>query len=256
MPPAGPLRGWSRRDGRRLTLTFSTSKPAVIDCRRDVAHRLGPTAPARRGVRVVVSALALLGIAVALGWAIFTGRPQTGQVDAPPTGPMDATPTAHVDASGQPTAEPTVSSELSASAAPSATLGLAWPPAGEVGYRVSGRVWAVSAVNDLIIRSGPGAEYPAVGQLDEGDIALVLIGRWDRTGSRSQRMVSSASQTSVRRGIGTCSARRPRGRPTSRRSAGWPRTAAPTWRTAWARSMNTCRTREGTDRWSSYRTTA
>ena len=124
------------------------------------------------GIGVVVGAIALLGVAVVIGWGTFAPRLETGQ-----TGP---TPTPSVASSSEPTPEVLPSSEPTQSAAPSASAspepGLPWPPVGEPGYRVAGILWVVSAVDDLNVRSGPGEEYDVIGQLDAGDVALVPSG--------------------------------------------------------------------------------
>lgn len=124
------------------------------------------------GVGVIVAALTLVGVAVVLGFAIFERPPQIGQPDATASAPAEP--------SNQPTAEPSASSEPTATPTPTAaapaTPGLAWPPVGEPGYHVSWRLWVVSTVDDLNIRSGPGPEHPAVGQLDAGDLAFVMDG--------------------------------------------------------------------------------
>lgn len=119
-------------------------------------------------VGVAASAVALIGVAVALGWAIFSGQP--------PTGDVEASPTASSDPSSQASVSMSASSGPTASAASTAVPGLGWPPVGEAGYYVSGSLWAVSAVNELNPRSGPGTGYAAVGQLNAGDLALVMDG--------------------------------------------------------------------------------
>jgi len=49
-----------------------------------------------------------------------------------------------------------------------------WPPEADGGTFLFSSIWAVSTVNDLNIRSGPGTGNPSVGQLDMGDLVLVL----------------------------------------------------------------------------------
>lgn len=124
--------------------------------------------PRAAGVGITASAVAILGIAVVVGWAMFSGLQSTADVEA--------TPTASSGASGEASASTPGSSGPAALAVPTAIPGLGWPPVGEAGYYVSGSLWAVSAVNDLNIRSGPGTEYTAKGQLDAGDLALVTDG--------------------------------------------------------------------------------
>lgn len=136
--------------------------------------RLGAWARTHRravGIGITVAALALFGVAVVLGLAVFSRSPQVGQPDA--TASVSPTP------STQPTAEPSASAEPTATpaASPGPTPEVAWPPVGNPdGAMVSGELWVVSMVNDLNIRSGAGPEFAALGQLDAGDIALLMDG--------------------------------------------------------------------------------
>ncbi len=152
--------------------------------------RLEPAAPpASRGARVtewirrhrratgtgaVVVALALSGVAFALGYARL-GRA------APISRPaVTASSSLEADASTTPVPSDSEAPSASASAAPSATIDLAfaWPPVGVRGGDLSGtyNVWAVIDVDDLSVRSGPGPDHDVVGQLDSGDLVLTPYG--------------------------------------------------------------------------------
>jgi hypothetical protein len=118
------------------------------------------------GVGTVVSALTLIAIAVAIGWALFSRGPETGQISPSPS----------VDSSSRPSVATTQSTEPEPSVAPSVYPAMAWPPQATGGTFLFGSIWAVATVNDLNIRSGPGTSNTSIGQLDMGDLALVLEG--------------------------------------------------------------------------------
>ncbi|MDH5284838.1 MAG: SH3 domain-containing protein, partial [Gemmatimonadota bacterium] len=120
--------------------------------------------PRFAGFGITVSAIALLGIALALGWAVFSDPPQAAEADPTPTPTLTASPRTSAPS------EPSMDSSASASPAPSK----APPPPG--GTFLYSSVWAVSTVNGLNVRSGPGIEHPSVGRLDAGDLALVIEG--------------------------------------------------------------------------------
>src|ERR1700752_4069667 len=104
------------------------------------------------GVGTVISALALIAIAVAIGWALLSRGPETGQIFPSPS----------ADSSSRPSvAAP--SFEPEPSAAPSVPPALERPPQPTGGTFLFGSIWAVATVNDLTIRSGPGTSNASIG---------------------------------------------------------------------------------------------
>ncbi len=120
--------------------------------------------PRAAGLGIAVSALALFAIALGLGWAIFTDRLPAAEVGPTPTPGLTASP--GTSASSEPSTDP------SASAGPTTSE----PPVPPGGTFLYSSIWAVSTVNGLNVRSGPGVEHPSVGRLDAGDLALVIEG--------------------------------------------------------------------------------
>ena len=125
--------------------------------------------PRLLGASVIVAALALAGIAVIIATTLFSTVPVAGEVDPTPSPSASAAPSA--TASAQPSASPA----LSASAEPTPVAGPQWPPVGDPTMEnLLPPMWTVAVVNELNIRSGPGTEHPAIGQMNAGDIAKVL----------------------------------------------------------------------------------
>jgi hypothetical protein len=132
--------------------------------------------PRAVGIGITASALAILGIAVLVGWAMVSGLPATAQ--ASPSSDTSANTPSNI-----PTTAP--GSPLATYlATPTATAPMNWPPPVDaVLPNYSPFFWAVSAVNKLNVRSGPGTEHPVVAQLNAGDLVLVTapgaIGGWN-----------------------------------------------------------------------------
>lgn len=105
------------------------------------------------GIGVVVSALALLGIAAALGWAVLSGQQ--------PLGETDATPTVQPTLSSQPTDRP-----------PSSTT-----PTGSPGPPEALRIdtIAVTLVDDLSVRDGPSTSGARLGVLGPAGEAVFVV---------------------------------------------------------------------------------
>ncbi len=125
--------------------------------------------PRLLGASVIVAALALVGVAFILATTLFSGVPVAGAPD--PT----ATPTPRGTPAASASPEPSDSAAPSGSPAATPLAGPPWPPVADpdVGFLLP-PMWAVSVVNDLNVRSGPGAEFPAIAQLDAGDLAKVI----------------------------------------------------------------------------------
>ena len=123
--------------------------------------------PRLLGISVIVAALALSGIAFILATTFLSGVPAVGEVSPTPTPSVQPTTSA--------SPEPSASVAPTESAAPTPVAGLPWPPVPDpdVDFLLP-PMWAVSVVNDLNVRSGPGTGFPAVAQLDDGDLARVI----------------------------------------------------------------------------------
>ena len=137
---------------------------------RTLPTRLGDWArahPRLLGASVIVAALALAGIAVIIATTLFSSVPVAGEADPTP-GPSGTS-------SASASAEPSATVAASASAEPTPIPGPEWPPVADpaVDFLLP-PMWAVAVVDDLNVRSGPGAEFTAVAQLDAGDLAKVI----------------------------------------------------------------------------------
>ena len=119
------------------------------------------------GVSIIAGALGLIGVAVILGTTLLSGVP-VGQADGSPS------PTSTPAPSATPT-QPSTSPDPSNSVAPTPVPGPSWPPVAEVSdTHILPPMWVVSVVDDLNVRSGPGTEHPAIGQMDAGDVARIV----------------------------------------------------------------------------------
>jgi Bacterial SH3 domain len=123
--------------------------------------------PRLLGASVIVAALALAGVAVIIATTLFSSVPLAGEADP--------TPSPSAAASQSASAEPSATVAPAASAEPTPVPGPEWPPVADtsIDYLLP-PMWAVSVVDDLNVRSGPGTEHVAIAQLDAGDLAKVL----------------------------------------------------------------------------------
>jgi hypothetical protein len=117
------------------------------------------------GIGSVVAAVALLGIAIGLGWAIYNGGREPAQLE---------TPSASADSSSRPEASISATDGPIPSSGPSLSPRPPWPPAPVGDTFLYSTIWAVSTVDNLNIRTGPGTEHRVIGQLDAGDLVLVI----------------------------------------------------------------------------------
>jgi len=119
------------------------------------------------GIGSVVAAVALVGIAIGLGWAIYDGGREPAQLETPSTA---------ADSSSRPSASISATDGQIPSSGPSLSPRPPWPPAPVGDTLLYSTIWAVSTVDNLNIRSGPGTEHQVMGQLDTGDLVLVIDG--------------------------------------------------------------------------------
>jgi hypothetical protein len=129
------------------------------------------------GLGVGATAAVVVGVAVAL--MAQSGLPQAGQA-SPSAAIVSGAPqaTATPASSGQLPTTPNTTPEPPPSGAPSTPPRFTWPPrADDVSdWFLYSSIWAVSTVDNLNVRSGPGTEHPGVGQVDKGDLVLVIEG--------------------------------------------------------------------------------
>ena len=81
-------------------------------------------------------------------------------------------------------------------------------------------MWAVVRRDDLNVRSGPGTEFPAIAQLDAGDLAKVIDINDAGLGVRGRRRGDRLRRTSDPRTTRSCGRRRRRGKATFGSMAG------------------------------------
>lgn len=122
------------------------------------------------GLIALTAAFALVALAAYIGINVFSAPLQVGQPDptasaSPPSG--SPAPSSQPSRSPAPSVEPT-----DTEASPSGPI--AWPPQPDGGTFFFEGIWGVSVVDDLNVRSGPGTEHPAIGQLDESDLFVAL----------------------------------------------------------------------------------